>query len=159
MHQVYLALGANLGNRWENLQQGLNCLGDLGTVEKISCCYETEPIGYLDQPFFLNIACLFSTELDPHTLLQRIKNIEEQMGRLVSFRNAPRPIDIDIILFDDIVMDSPELIIPHPRMSERAFVLVPLADIAPEVVHPTLSLAIHELLQKVNCRGIRLFHE
>jgi 2-amino-4-hydroxy-6-hydroxymethyldihydropteridine diphosphokinase len=156
-HEVYLSLGSNLGDRHDQLRQALNQLRTLGSVEKASRCYETKPAGYLDQPDFLNLACLFTTQSSPEELLKSLKLIEQQMGRQLSFLNAPRPIDIDILFFDDLVLDSTALTIPHPRMSERAFVLVPLADIAPETVHPVLCVTIQELLERAGRQGVRPF--
>ena len=156
-HEAYLSLGANLGDRLDQLRQALDRIRSCGSVEKISRCYETKPVGYLDQPDFLNLACLLITELTPPELLKKLKLFEEQMGRQPSFRNAPRPIDIDILLFDDLIIDSPDLAIPHPRMSERAFVLVPLADIAPEAIHPILRIPVSEMLGQADRRGIKPF--
>ncbi len=117
LHQVYLALGANLGDRQSNLLQALQRIRIAASIEKVSSCYETKPVGYLQQPDFLNMACLITTELAPHDLLRFLKQIERQMGRQASFRNAPRPIDIDILFYDNLVLESPELTIPHPRMA------------------------------------------
>jgi 2-amino-4-hydroxy-6-hydroxymethyldihydropteridine diphosphokinase len=153
-HKVYLALGTNLGDRPGNLRQALQKLRACANVEQVSRCYETKPVGYEDQPDFLNLTCCITTELAPLQLLRSLRDIEQQMGRQASFRNAPRPIDIDILLFDDLVVDFPELTIPHPRMSERAFVLAPLADIAPEIVHPILKLTVREMLGRVDRHGI-----
>lgn len=154
-HRVYLSLGSNLGDRSGNLSRGLERLSEFGNIDKISHRYETEPVGYLDQPDFLNLVCSFTTELEPAELLRRIKLVEREMGREESFRNAPRPIDIDILLYDDIVLDTPYLTIPHPRMSERAFVLVPLAEIAPDLVHPVLNLAVHQMKELADQTGVR----
>lgn len=156
-HVVYLGLGGNLGNREENLKQALQNLNRFGKVEEVSSCFETEPVGYVDQPDFLNLVCRMTSELSPHELLRALKSLEEEMGRRASFRNAPRPIDVDILLFDDLVVETPELIIPHPRIHERAFVLAPLAEIAPELVHSTLKLTMRELLDRVDCRGVKPF--
>jgi 2-amino-4-hydroxy-6-hydroxymethyldihydropteridine diphosphokinase len=153
-HNVYLGLGTNLGDRPGNLRLALEKLRACATVEKVSSCYETRPVGYEDQPDFLNLTCFVTTALSPLQLLRSLKDIEQQMGRQAGFRNAPRLIDIDILLFDDLVVDSPELAIPHPRMNNRAFVLAPLADIAPEIVHPILKLTVREMLEKVDKRGI-----
>ncbi len=154
LHHVYIALGANLGDRQSNLLQALQRIRARASVEKVSACYETKPVGYLAQPDFLNMACLISTEASPLELLGFLKQIERQMGRQTSFRGAPRPIDLDILLYDDLVMESPELTIPHPRMSERAFVLAPLADIAPYLVHPILRLTVAEMLQRTDRSGL-----
>ena len=153
-HTVYLGLGANLGDRQSNLAQALQYLRARATIEQVSAPYETRPVGYLDQPDFLNIACQITTELAPPELLTFLKQIERRMGREPSFRNAPRPIDIDILLYDDLVFESPELTIPHPRLSERAFALVPLAEIAPNLVHPVLQLTVAEMLARVGQEGV-----
>lgn len=158
-HRVYLALGANLGDRQANLLQAIQAICTFASVECLSSFYETRPVGYLDQPDFLNMACQIKTELPPQELLASLKQIERQMGRQSSFRNAPRPIDIDILLYDDLILKTRGLTIPHPRMSERAFVLVPLAEIAPDIVHPVSKLTISELLQRVDhsdIKGIRV---
>ena len=153
-HWVYLALGANLGDRQSKLLQALQLIRARMSIEKVSACYETKPVGYLEQPDFLNMTCLVTTELPPQELLLFLKQIERQMGRQASFRNAPRPIDLDILLYDNLILESPELTIPHPRMSERAFVLVPLAEIAPAVIHPVLKLTVAELLRHVDQSGV-----
>jgi 2-amino-4-hydroxy-6-hydroxymethyldihydropteridine diphosphokinase len=158
-HQVYLALGTNLGDRLRQLKQALDHLESLGSVERLSRCYETKPVGYQEQPDFLNLACRFTTQLEPDELLKKLKAIEQQMGREPSFRNAPRPIDIDILFFDDLVLDSADLVIPHPRISERAFVLAPLADIEPEIVHPVLGLTVREMLERSDRQGITPFQQ
>ncbi len=157
MHRVYLSLGSNLGDRLDQLREALNHIRAFSGILQISPCYETRPVGYQDQPDFLNLTCLIATELSPHELLKELKDIEQRMGRQPSFRNAPRPIDLDILLFDDLVLNSPDLVIPHPRMSERAFVLAPLADIAPEIIHPDLHLTAPEMLELVDRNGIQLF--
>jgi GTP cyclohydrolase IV len=155
IHEVYLSLGANLGERQGNLLQALQHIRNWASVEKTSSFYQTKPVGYLEQPDFLNIVCLITTVLTPSALLHHLKLIERQMGRQASFRNAPRPIDIDILLYDDLVLQSPELTIPHPRMGERAFVLAPLVEIAPEVAHPVLNFTASELLERVDQSGVK----
>lgn len=156
MHTVFLGLGANLGDRQGNISQALQLLRQYLTIERISACYETAPVGYLAQPDFINIACQASTDLPPEELLRFVKQVEQRMGRLATFRYGPRLIDIDILLYDDLVLDTPELTIPHPRMAERAFVLAPLAEIAPDAVHPVLGRSAAELLTQVDQSGVRL---
>jgi 2-amino-4-hydroxy-6-hydroxymethyldihydropteridine diphosphokinase len=150
LNRACLSLGSNLGDRLENLKKALEKLKDLGIVEKASSVYETDPVGYLDQPQFLNMACLLATKLSPEELLKGLKMLEEEMGREASFRNAPRPIDVDIIFFNEIVFDSPDLTIPHPRMHERAFVLAPLAELVPEDIHPVLKRTVSDLVQTID---------
>lgn len=147
MSTVYLGLGSNLGDREAHLREAIRRLETAGVhVLALSPFYETTPVGYRDQPDFLNAACHAETNLSPHDLLRVIKSMETALGRRPSFRNAPRPIDVDILFYDDLILDTPELTIPHPRLAERAFVLVPLADIAPELRHPVLNCTVATLL-------------
>jgi GTP cyclohydrolase-4 len=155
LHRVYLSLGANLGNRQANILQALQYGQTRTSIKKISSFYETEPVGFSDQPMFLNTACELETELSPNDLLHFLKWIEKRMGRQASFRNAPRPIDIDILFYDDLLFDSSSLKLPHPRLHERAFVLVPLAEIAPDLVHPLLNLTVTEILKGVDQAGVK----
>ena len=127
-----IALGANLGDRLETLKAAIARISDLGTIIKVSSVYETDPVGYLDQPAFYNAALLLETILDPETIMQSLLAIEADLGRVRTFANAPRAIDLDLLLYGDEIRDTPALTLPHPRMHERAFVLVPLAEIAPE---------------------------
>ena len=154
MHTVYLGLGANLGDRQNNLVQALQLLRSQMTIEQVSSCYETAPVGYIEQPAFINIACRATTELAPIELLRFVKQVEQRMGRLATFRYGPRLIDVDILLYDDLTLDAPELTIPHPLMAERAFVLVPLAEIASEVRHPALALTVAELVAHIDPSGV-----
>ena len=149
MVTVYLGLGSNLGNRQDNLDKALGSLSQRLRVEKISSVYETEPVGNINQPRFLNLVCQAYTKLSPTELLTLAKSIESKLGRIFNKPDTPRPIDIDILFYDEQVIETPELVIPHPRLTERAFVLIPLADITPDLVHPVVGKAIKELLNEV----------
>jgi 2-amino-4-hydroxy-6-hydroxymethyldihydropteridine diphosphokinase len=156
-HTVYLALGTNLGQRLQNLHAALAAFAPQIRVLKESRVYETEPWGYVDQPAFLNMAVCAQTALTPPALLRRLKKLEASLGRKPSFRNGPRLIDLDILFYDVLCLDSLGLVIPHPRLHERAFVLAPLADIAPGLVHPRLGLNVVQMLEKVDRRGVNPF--
>jgi len=142
---AYLCLGSNLGDRERNLAQALSLLSEKVEMGKVSSVYETEPVGYEEQPLFLNMACRITTRLSPRQLMRLIIAIETNMGRVRSFRNAARIIDIDILFYDDEVVKTRHLTIPHSRLAERAFVLTPLDEIAPGLVHPELDKSIAEL--------------
>ncbi len=149
MATVYLALGANLGDRADNLRRALDALRRSFTVEAVSPWYETEPVYVLDQPRFYNLVCRATTTLTPLDVLRALKQIENDLGRLVTVRYGPRVIDLDLLFYDDLILDLPEITVPHPRLHERAFVLVPLADIAPELLHPKLGLTVSALRNKL----------
>ncbi len=146
MANIYLALGTNLGDREGNLKQALVRLAPFVHVTRMSSIYETEPVGVREQPWFLNQVIAGTTTLSPIDLLRRVKRIEIEMGRTETIRFGPRPIDIDILLYDRLIELSPVLTIPHPRLHERAFVLVPLAEIAPDLVHPRLRKRMRDML-------------
>lgn len=155
MHIVYLALGSNLGDRYNNLAAALRRLRDVVEIRAVSSIYETAPVGFLMQPRFYNIVCSGMTALPAAELLKYAKEIERELGRRPSFPNGPRLIDIDIIFYDDLRTAQADLTIPHPRMAERAFVLVPLVEIAPHVVDPISGHTAQELLQNVSQVGVK----
>ena len=147
--QVYLGLGSNLGDRQANIEKALKLLNDTLQIELVSSIYETEPVGYVEQPMFLNAVCCGQTELGPLQLLSLVKGIEASLGRVSSFPNAPRTIDLDIIFYGSMIMQTPELTIPHPRLEERAFVLIPLLEIAPDLRHSVSGESIKNLAARV----------
>ena len=146
---VYLSLGSNVGDRQVQLQDALAKLAAVGSVVATSSFYETEPVEFTRQPWFLNCAIALETNKTPEQLMAAILRIEEEMGRRRVQKKGPRAIDIDILLFDDTIVDSKELTIPHPAMHQRRFVLEPLAEIAPELLHPVLKKTIGELLDSL----------
>jgi 2-amino-4-hydroxy-6-hydroxymethyldihydropteridine diphosphokinase len=148
--EVYLSLGSNLGDRMDNLAQAVDRLSQKLTLKKLSSVYETEPLYIKEQPLFLNTVLSANTRLAPFKLLSFIKGIESELGRQPSFQYAPRLIDIDILFYGDRIIDTLELTIPHHRIAERAFVLVPLAEIAPEMVHPLIHKKVKDLLLVVD---------
>ena len=154
---VYLALGSNLGNRSDNLLSAIHCLAPKARVINCSPVYETPPWGYEDQPKFLNQVIKIETDLEPGDLLVYIKNIENLIGREETFRFGPRSIDIDILFYDDLVIDTPPLIIPHTSIPERAFVLLPMADLSSNFRHPALGVTIGTLLGKVDKKDITYY--
>lgn len=147
MAVAYLGLGSNVGDRERNLEKALELLGAEMVVCEVSLLYETEPVGFADQPWFLNAVCRVETDLSPRELLQAIKRVEKEAGREPTFRWGPRVIDVDILLYDEICLSEPDLEIPHPRLAERAFVLTPLREIAGDIVHPATGARIADLEQ------------
>jgi 2-amino-4-hydroxy-6-hydroxymethyldihydropteridine diphosphokinase len=145
-HLVYLSLGSNVGDRESHLRDAIARLEERGRVISVSSFYETEPVDFTDQAWFLNCAVALETADDPEQFITELLRIEQQMGRRRTQKKGPRVIDIDILLFDDAVIDSTELTVPHPAMHERRFVLEPLAEIAPATVHPVLKKTVRQLL-------------
>ncbi|MEW6419399.1 MAG: 2-amino-4-hydroxy-6-hydroxymethyldihydropteridine diphosphokinase [Nitrospirota bacterium] len=150
MSIAYIGIGSNLGDREKNCLRAIRLLQQKGiTVSKRSSLYDTEPWGVKNQPRFINLAIEIETELEPKELLRILKDTEKEMGRKESSKWGPRIIDLDILLFENIVVNDDNLKIPHPLMHERDFVLRPLCEIAPDKKHPVLNLSIKELMQKL----------
>ncbi|MBI5554596.1 MAG: 2-amino-4-hydroxy-6-hydroxymethyldihydropteridine diphosphokinase [Elusimicrobia bacterium] len=146
---AYLGLGSNIGNKRENIKEAIRLLRQEVKIAKMSSYYKTKPVGYADQPDFINVAIEIKTNLTPLQLLRMVKDIEKKIGRKKTFQNGPRIIDIDILIYYDEIMKTKKLVIPHPDMHRRWFVLKPLAEIAPEVIHPTLKHTIKNLFAKL----------
>ncbi|ANY73572.1 2-amino-4-hydroxy-6-hydroxymethyldihydropteridine diphosphokinase [Paenibacillus ihbetae] len=158
--EAYIALGANLGDREGNLMEALERLDDtLGIqVLRVSNLYETEPVGYVDQPMFLNMAAVVSTSLSPHALLAEMQRIEKELGRVRHIHWGPRTVDLDLLWMEGRRLDTPELVLPHPRMQERSFVLRPLSDIVFEDEPSGLYRAVQTALAKLEGKeGIQLW--
>lgn len=154
MNTVYLALGTNLGDRLANIEAVLAALPPQVLLVQRSPIYQTAPWGYPDQPDYLNLVVKGETELSPEKLLAYLKQIEVELGRRPTIRYGPRLIDIDILFYDDLVVVTPDLIIPHPSLHERPFVLVPLADLDPDLVHPFMCKTVQELLEEAGREGV-----
>ena len=152
---IFLALGSNLEDRAANLQAARDALAPKIRVVRESPLYITPPWGYTDQPDFLNQVIEVETILHPIPLLHRLKKIEAEMGRETTFRNGPRLIDLDILFYGQEIVEGELLQIPHPRLQERAFVLIPLNDLAPDFIHPVLQESVSEMLAKVNTNGVK----
>ncbi|MBL8515756.1 MAG: 2-amino-4-hydroxy-6-hydroxymethyldihydropteridine diphosphokinase [Betaproteobacteria bacterium] len=156
-HRAFIALGSNLDNPREQVRRALAALAALPDSRQLraSSLYLTEPVGIMDQPTFINAVAALDTTSDPETLFWRLRDIEAAQGRSRGVPNGPRTLDLDLLLFDDLALDSPALTLPHPRMHQRAFVLVPLAELAPDAVIPGLGSVGH-CLENVGREGVRL---
>lgn len=146
--EVLLALGANLGDPLAQLREAVARLEGIVSVEAVSSVYRTEPVGLREQPDFLNLVCRGRTRLGPRELVRAVLRLEAELGRERSLPNAPRTIDVDVLSLGDRVVEDEEVVLPHPRLHRRAFVLVPLGEVAPDWVHPVLGLAAAGLLRR-----------
>jgi 2-amino-4-hydroxy-6-hydroxymethyldihydropteridine diphosphokinase len=148
MTVVYLGLGSNIENKEEYIKKAVTLLKDFCTIKKISPLYLTEPVGFQDQDWFLNSVVEIETDINPKTLLLKVKSIERKLGRKKTVKDGPRTIDIDILFYGDLVLQTKDLVIPHPLIQERLFVLQPMMDLNPYFVHPVLHKTIQELFDE-----------
>ena len=152
---AYIGLGSNLGDRIANLRAAINAIRHLGDLIAVSSVYESEPFGVEDdQPMYLNMTMAIRTHLRPTELLSELLDIERANGRIRNRPNESRTLDLDILMIDDTIMETPELVMPHPRMHERAFVMLPLAEIAPDLVHPKSNRTVSEIASKLSDQGV-----
>jgi 2-amino-4-hydroxy-6-hydroxymethyldihydropteridine diphosphokinase len=145
MPMVFLGLGSNIGNKEDYISRALTFISELYTVKKKSHLYLTEPIGSIKQDWFLNCVVEIQTDVDPKKLLSSIKSIERKLGRTKTVKNGPRIIDIDILFYGENVLKTKNLVIPHPSIQDRLFVLQPMMDINPDLIHPVFKRSIHEM--------------
>ena len=149
MNPVFLGLGANVGDRKDNILKAIELLKRHVSITKVAPIYETKAFGYTEQANFYNTALVGTTALDPEKLLHFVKTVEKNSGRIKRFRWGPREIDIDILFYGDLILKTPTLEIPHPGIPERFFVLKPLSDIAPDLMHPVLKQTVTKLLSRL----------
>ena len=151
MTLAVLSLGSNLGDSLKILKDAVSDIKDINGISnfKMSPFYRTKPVGYLDQDDFINLACSFETSLEPLDILHKMQALEQKYKRVRLFRNGPRTLDIDLIIYGDEIINTEELIVPHPRMHERAFVLAPLRDIEPDLIVSTFNASVLELYEKL----------
>lgn len=156
---IYLALGSNQGDREQNLLDAITRLETAGIqIIQASALYETEPVGYLDQGWFLNAVVRLETGFTPPELLDLIRRIELELGRERLIENGPRTIDLDILFWGGEVIESEDLVVPHPRLHQRLFVLQPLADVGADLIHPQLGVSVQRLLEQLDCpEQLRVF--
>jgi 2-amino-4-hydroxy-6-hydroxymethyldihydropteridine diphosphokinase len=152
MTEVYLALGSNVGDAHGHIKQAIDLLTTILADSRVAPLYLSKAVGYTDQPDFVNTVITGQTDLKPKALLDRLKEIEQQIGRTPTFRHGPREIDIDIIFYGDLVMDTPRLVIPHPSFRERDFVLQPLYDLNPSLIDPVSGQTVKALLAQISGR-------
>jgi 2-amino-4-hydroxy-6-hydroxymethyldihydropteridine diphosphokinase len=145
MPRVFLGLGSNIGNKEENINKALACISEVYIIKKTSHLYQTEPVGGIKQDWFLNCVVEIQTDVDPKQLLFTLKSIERKIGRKKTVKNGPRIIDIDILFYGNHVLNTKSLVLPHPSIQERLFVLQPMMDINPDLIHPVFKRSIHEL--------------
>jgi len=149
MIEIYIGLGSNMGNKEENIRKAIECIKEKCKILKTSSLYETEPVGYEQQDWFFNGVIKAETELEAQPLLKFLQEIEEKLGRVRKIKDGPRIIDLDLLLYGDQIITDENLIVPHPRMQERGFVLIPLNEIEPNFVHPILQKTIQILLSEL----------
>lgn len=158
MAEAFVALGSNMGDRLRMLQEAVVRLRPYGTFVAVSDVFETDPVGCTNQPAYLNAVLHVRTHLPPVDLLAVLLNIEAALCRTRTYVNAPRTLDLDLLFYDELILDTANLVLPHPRLHERAFVLVPLTEVAPDLVHPKTGLRVREMLSSLgDPLGVRIF--